>query len=114
MRVKSKVWINSKGKLIFGTGKSEILKSIARTGSLNKAAQELNMSYRHAWSYIKSIEKRLGRPLLIRTKGGKYGGGAILTDYARDILAKFDILDKDTKAFVDKRFNEIFSKPVEI
>jgi len=108
MKVKSKVWFDDKGELIFGSGKSEILKAVSQTGSINSAAKLLNMSYRHAWSYIRSAEKRLGRPLLIKTKGGSGGGGAALTDYARELLSKFDRLDTDIKKFADKRFNEIF------
>ncbi len=83
LQVKSKVWLEKNGKLVFGTGKYLILKTIAETGSINQAAKVLNMSYRHIWSYVSSIEKRLGYPLLAKNKGGKNGGGAVLTDSAR-------------------------------
>jgi len=108
MKAKSKVWLDSQGELVFGIGKSGILKVVEKTGSLNSAAKQLNMSYRHAWSYVRSAEKRLGKQLLIKIKGGKSGGGALLTDYAKNLVKKFDTLEHDSQQFVDKRFKEIF------
>lgn len=108
MQVKSKVWLEKDGELVFGVGKSLILKAIGETGSINKAAKKMNMSYRHAWSYIRSAEKRLERPLLIKIKGGKEGGGAVLTDYAKDLLEKFEKLEEDVKIYTNKRHKGIF------
>lgn len=110
MRVKSKVWLEKDGELVFGSGKSLILKAIQETGSINKAAKKMNMSYRHAWSYVISAEKRIGKPLLIRIKGGKDGGGALLTDYAKELLKKFSRLEKEVNVFTDKRYRNIFAK----
>jgi len=108
MKVKSKVWLEKEGELVFGVGKTRILETINTTGSINKAAKKMNMSYRRAWSCVVSIEKRIGRPLVIRTKGGKDGGGAILTDYAKDLLKKFTKLEAEVEAFTNKRYKNIF------
>lgn len=110
MRIKSKVWLDKDGELVFGTGKLLILKAISETGSINQAAKKLKMSYRHAWSYIRSAEKRIGKPLLLKTKGGRSGGGAILTDYARNLIEKFEKLEEEVKDFTNKRYREIFEK----
>jgi molybdate transport system regulatory protein len=108
MQVKSKVWFEKDGDLVFGIGKSLILKAIGEAGSINKAAKKMNMSYRHAWSYIRSAEKRLGRPLLIKVKGGREGGGAVLTDCAKGLLEKFEKLEEDVKIYTNRRYKEIF------
>ena len=108
MKIRSKVWLENNKGLVFGSGKAMILKSIARTGSISKAAVELNMSYRHAWSYIKSAEKRLNKKLVICIKGGKNGGGAKLTDYAKGLLEDFLKLEHKAALFTDKCFDEIF------
>ena len=108
MQVKSKVWLEKDGELVFGSGKSLILKAIQETGSINKAAKKMNMSYRHAWSYVVSAEKRIHKPLLIRIKGGRSGGGAILTDYTRYLLKKFEKLEQEVEKFTNKRYKEIF------
>ena len=90
MKIKSKVWLEINGNLVFGSGKLLILKAVHETGSINKAAEKLGMSYRHAWSYIQTAEQRLGKPLLIKTRGGKDGGGAELTEYAKELIKKFE------------------------
>ena len=109
LQVKSKVWLEKDGKLVFGSGKYLILKAIQETGSINKAAKKMNMSYRHTWSYIRSAEKRIGEPLLSRIKGGANGGGAILTAYAKKLLNKFIKLEKEVEEFTNKRYQEIFN-----
>ena len=108
MKIKSKVWLEKEGQLVFGSGKALILKAINEEGSINKAAKKMKMSYRHAWSYIRAAEKRIGKLLVIKTKGGKDGGGAILTDYAKDLLRRFENIDRETKLFADKLFKKYF------
>ncbi len=43
MRVAYKVWLDQNGKA-FGNGPYELLKKIKKTGSLRKAAGQMNMS----------------------------------------------------------------------
>ncbi len=108
MQVKSKVWLEETGLLVFGSGKATILRSIQETGSIAKTAKKLHMSYRHAWSYIKSAEKRLGRSLVSCIRGGDGGGGAELTAYAKELLGKFSELEGKVKLLADKFYKEIF------
>lgn len=108
LKVKSKVWLEKDSELVFGIGKAIILSHIQKTGSINRAAKELNMSYRHAWSYIKSAEKRLGKRLVICTKGGANGGSTTLTPYAKNLLKKFFSLERKVKLFTDKVYKEVF------
>lgn len=110
MEVKSKVWLEKKGKLFFGTGRLMLLKAVKESGSINKAARKMNMSYRRAWSQISSAEDSLGMPLLIKNKGGKDGGGAILTDFAKELLKKFEKLEQQVRLFTNKRYRGIFYK----
>lgn len=108
MKVKSKVWLEKDGELVFGIGKAVILSQIRKTGSINKAAKELKMSYRHAWSYIKSAEQRLGRALVICTKGGVSGGNTKLTPYAEELLKRFFSLERQVKLSVGQLYKKIF------
>ena len=108
MRIKSKIWLDEGGEQVMGGGKASILRAIERTGSINKAAAELKMSYRHAWSYIKSAEERLGKPLIEKVRGGKNGGGAYLTDFAKELIKKYDLLNNEIQKFADKKYMEIF------
>jgi len=108
LKVKSKVWLEKDGELVFGIGKATILSHIQKTGSINRAAKKLNMSYRHAWSYIKTAEKRIGRTLVICAKGGASGGNTKLTPYAKELLEKFFKLERQVKLSVDQLYKKIF------
>ena len=45
MEIKVKIWIeDNKQNLIFGSGKTEILKEIEKTGSISDASKNLNIS----------------------------------------------------------------------
>jgi molybdate transport system regulatory protein len=87
-----------------------LLEAIDTHGSINGAAQAIDVSYRRAWSYIDSMEKRLGITLVIRRAGGKNGGGASLTDEAREFIHKYSLLEEGIRESVDIRFNEVFDE----
>ena len=102
MKVGYKVWIDNDGKA-FGEGPYQVLRQIEQTGSLHKAAIELNMSYRKAWLMIKAIEKRLGFPLLERKVGGVSGGGSSITPEGRQFLKSYEGFRKDVKTVLEEK-----------
>ncbi len=108
MDIRSKIWIEIDGKPVFGRGRRFLLEAIDRHGSINQAAREINISCRKAWSYIKTMEERLGIKLVERHAGGKNGGGAALTREARMFLQRFSALERGIKEIVDDRFGKIF------
>lgn len=108
MEIKSKLWIEVDGKPVFGRGRRFLLEAIDKYGSINQAAKDINISYRKAWGYIEAMEGRLGFRLIDRRTGGRNGGGATLTEDAREFLRKFAALEKGIREIVDNRFSEIF------
>ncbi len=67
--------------------KYQLLESILETGSLTKASNEINVSYRTALNYIEKIESTLKVKIVNTTKGGKGGGGGTsLTEEGYSIL----------------------------
>ena len=94
LQIKIKLWIEIEGQPVFGHGKYTLLKKIEELRSLNKAAQELGMSYRHAWAYIKSMENRLGEKILEQTKSGNKKAGSQLSLFAKKLLTKYEELEK--------------------
>lgn len=105
MEIKAKFWIENDGEVVLGGGKTDLLLAVERTGSIQRAAEELGMSYRHAWGVIKKIEKRAGFKLL-ETKLGRKDGGAHLTPKGKEFVGKVDSLLKDLQAIVKERFNQ--------
>lgn len=108
MEIKSKLWLESEGKPVFGRGRRFLLEAIDAYGSINQAAKEINISYRKAWGYIKAMEERLGIKLVTRQAGGRNGGGAALTEEAREFLRKYEALENGIREIVDARFSDIF------
>ena len=108
MRVKSKVWIEKGGKSIFGEGKARLLQAIEKTGSINEAARSMEISFRRAWSYITTMEKRMGFIFVNKNRGGKGGGGSSLTEEAKRFLIRYEKLNKSVRNFADKKFREIW------
>ncbi len=74
MQVKSKVWIEAGGEVVAGDGKINLLEKIEETGSIQKAAEKIGMSYRHAWGFLQKMEKRGGIKLVETQVGRKRGG----------------------------------------
>jgi len=80
IKVSFKVWLEYRGEPLIGLGGVKLLKLINDTGSISRAAREMGVSYKFAWSYIRSIEKRLGIKIVETHRGGRGGGYAKLTD----------------------------------
>ncbi|MBO4915924.1 MAG: LysR family transcriptional regulator [Oscillospiraceae bacterium] len=74
----------------FGPGIAELLHRVDEHHSLRAAAQSMEMAYSKAWKITKNAEEGLGVKLLASSTGGKGGGGAELTDEARQFLAAYE------------------------
>ena len=48
MEIKFKCWLEKDGEVLVGNGKVGLLKRIDELGSIQRAAEEKGMSYRHA------------------------------------------------------------------
>jgi len=108
MEIKYKVWLEKDGEVVVGNGKVGLLKMIDETGSIQKAAEEMKMSYRHAWGFIKTIEKHSRAKFVETQVGGRDGGGARLTPKGRDFLRRYLVFSKGLDDYMDKRFKRAF------
>ncbi len=109
MKVKVKIWIeDDEENLIFGGGKTEILEYIDKTGSISEAAKEVGMNYKKAWSHIKILEKYVEDDLVFTFKGRGENSGTTLTPKAKEIMEKYNILQKEIKDFGQQKFEELF------
>ena len=110
--VKTKTWMeNQRKELLFGKGKTEILLEIANTGSIAKAAENLGMNYKKAWSHINLLQKNLDDILVITQKGNSENSGTKLTPKAMEYITKYKQLQREIEEFANRRFKELFLKP---
>jgi len=89
MKPKIKVWVTFSEELKFGDGRARLLESIARRGSLQTATREFAMSYRHAWGYLRELERAAGFKFVERVPGGGPQSGMRLTAEAKQFLARY-------------------------
>lgn len=84
------IFFDDEGEKFFGEGPARLLHGVEEKGSLRAAALSMEMAYTKALAIIKNAETALGFPLIIRTTGGKSGGGSILTEQGREWLNKYE------------------------
>jgi molybdate transport system regulatory protein len=91
LRYEIKLWmVNEKGESVFGNGLAKLLEEIDSHQSILKAANHLEMSYRYALHRLTLAEKRLGKPLVTRVRGGAKGGGSSqVTDFGRGLVERY-------------------------
>jgi len=108
MQVKSKVWIEAGGEVVAGDGKVNLLEKIEETGSIQKAAEEIGMSYRHAWGFLQKMEKRGGIKLVETQVGGREGGGAKLTPPGKEFLKRYSAFREGLDEYIEVKFRKEF------
>ncbi|MEV7417289.1 LysR family transcriptional regulator [Streptomyces sp. NPDC089919] len=86
-------------------GSLELLLAVARLGSLGAAARELGITQPAASSRIRAMETRLGVPLVERSPRGSRltEQGALVTDWARPVLAAAEAFDAGAQALRGRR-----------
>ena len=93
----------------FGPGVAQLLHRVQELHSLRAAAMSMNMAYSKAWTVVRNAEDGLGFHLLTSTAGGKHGGGAVLTDEARQMIDAYDAYCEKLRAYGEKLFEETFA-----
>ncbi len=79
----------------------ELLMAIKKTGSINKAAKEVPMSYKSAWETIEAMNNLSINPIVQKETGGSGGGGTKLTEYGENLLKTYHLLKEEQKKFVE-------------
>ena len=96
IKVAFKFWFETKEKYVFGEGALKLLEEVSKSGSLLKAANSVQMSYRYAWGLLNKIKKAINSPVIITHRGGKHGGGGSrLTDKGKFLLQSYLKIKKD-------------------
>jgi molybdate transport system regulatory protein len=76
-----------------GPGKIELLRKIGAMQSISAAAREMDMTYKRAWMLIDTLNKGIGKPVVVSSRGGKGGGGAQLTPLGEALIRSYDVLE---------------------
>ena len=85
----------------FSPGPAELLEQIDKTGSINRAAGEMNMSYKKAWEIISNLNAIFPKPVVVTQTGGEKGGGSIITAEARRLILYHEQMRKRFQLFLE-------------
>jgi len=107
IKPKFKVWVTF-GDLKFGDGRAQLLEMIDEHGSLRKAAETFEMSYRNAWGYLRELERAAGFKFVERVAGGGPQSGMRLTDKGRLFLARYRKFRSGLDETVTRQFERSF------
>lgn len=106
-KVTGSLWIECENERFFGPGRVELLQRIDETGSINKAARLMGMSYKKAWEMISSLNMQAAHPLVITQTGGEKGGGSVITAEARQLIEYHQYLRRRFQEFLEKENAEL-------
>lgn len=106
MKIKSKIWIETEEGIVISEGRIQLLKLIEATGSLNKAAKAMNISYQKAWKLLDASNKASKEPLVATQIGGNKGGGTILTPYGKSLIESFEKINIACWGFLDQQLEK--------
>lgn len=98
---KSGFSLNSGDKTFLIEKRIKLLELIDIHGSLSKAAKEVPISYKAAWDAIDAMNNLSDKPLVISSTGGTSGGGSALSNYGKEVLQTYKILQSKYTQFLD-------------
>lgn len=106
-RLHGRVWIEGPEGTFLGYGRVILLERIREHGSIRAAARSMEMSYRHAWKLVDSMNRQSKQPVVEKSTGGRGGGGAKLTEAGQRAIDCFWLAHQDYRDFLSARSAEL-------
>ncbi len=78
----------------------KLLESIDELGSISRAAKEVPLSYKAAWDAVDLMNNLCPVNLVEKETGGKRGGGARLTEYGKNLLKTYKLIQAEHEKFL--------------
>lgn len=101
-----RLWLETDEGVLVGKGRMELLGKVDELGSIKKAAEAMNMSYRAAWGKIKKTEGVLGEKIVDVPGGNRKG--CSLTPMGRELLASFTAWQERVLEYAKNTADEFF------
>lgn len=99
------------GRPFMGVGTLWLLERITALASVRQAALDMGMSYPKALRMIQDLERQVGQPVVVRTRGGRAHGGAVLTPFGREFLEGYIELVHELQRTADARLAMLIPPP---
>jgi molybdate transport system regulatory protein len=101
-RLRGKLEVDTEFGTFLGDTRIRLLEAIESHGSITQAAKAVPLSYKAAWDAIDAMNNLADHPLVIRSVGGRHGGGTLLTDYGRKVIALYRALDAEYQGALER------------
>ena len=106
-RLHGRFWIEGQEGTFLGYGRVVLLERISEHGSISAAARSMEMSYRHAWKLVDSMNRQSLHPVVKKSTGGRGEGGARLTKAGQQAIDCFWSAHRDLKEFLIERSRQL-------
>lgn len=101
-RLRGKLEVDTEFGTFLGDTRIRLLEAIERHGSISQAAKAVPLSYKAAWDAVDAMNNLSDQPMVIRSAGGRHGGGTSLTDYGRKVVALYRALEAEYQTALDR------------
>jgi len=88
-----------------------LLAAIEKTGSINRAAKDVGLSYKGAWEMVERANNLSPHILVSTAVGGRHGGGTKLTSAGRGLLNLFNTLQEEHRRFLESKNRQLAANP---
>jgi len=89
-----------------GPGRVRLLELVGELGSLRSAAARMGMAYMTAWTHVRVLNRRFRSPVVASKRGGKAGGGAVLTKTGRRVVRLYHEMEARSHAAIREGFRD--------
>ena len=107
---RQKVWLNWDGVFLMGPNYLRFLAAVEKTGTIREGGRVVGWSYRTCLNRLRRMERVLGAPILVTTRGGRAGGGARLTPEARRLVTVFTRWQREVERLTRKAFRDALER----
>jgi molybdate transport system regulatory protein len=76
-----------------GAGDIRLLELVEKTGSISAAARAHGITFRRAWTVLDELNRAFKTSVIATRSGGLDGGGARLTDFGREVAARYRAIE---------------------
>ena len=94
-----------------GDTRVRLLEAIGQHGSISQAAKHVPLSYKAAWDAVDAMNNLADQPLVARTTGGRAGGGTVLTDHGRRLVALYRAVEAEYQRALDRLSGQFADMP---
>ena len=92
---------------MIGPGKIALLERIRDEGSISAAARAMGMSYKRAWELVDEMNSTFIKPAVLTSKGGKTGGGALLSELGIELIRAYRTLEETSLRAFHAQFDAL-------